>query len=1249
MVMNEELTIEHAGYLDDLDRIPAYVLGQAKNTKAERCYSCCFCGVGDSGFIKRNETELSADEISVPSGKEGSLTIQQGGKEVTYPALLDADNNLQLRSNAAFASDQQVVKGELCIGGQTQVVRARAGEFEKVDDSGIQHLSLMHSGGSNSEIRITQSVPTKGCIKLTLSMMRQKPAYPIHIQPSYLDKETGKRVGITYDEAIDRFADFLLAHRGELGRTLMYACGQLDYFSIFAIQEVFRLLGVRNLTGNAEHCLNAGAVHNEILTGQEGPFLTIDQSVNGDNRLFLLNGWNGYITHPPAFRSIVKRAELDAYIIEVMVSESAIELAKRLDADRVLLIKSGSDPHLALAVANEIINHHLDAISEDFLTVFADSQSFENYRSLAEAPRFDPVRVAKRIAAEEQYVGRLTSAIKAIARKLAKPETVPINIPSVGLSQTSGVVAHCLWGDLFAMLGKYGLNSDGSVAGGTLRIPGQINAESEVQGLSRKYFLGRVSMNQAAEVAARMGLPAHAYDMTVADVPRAALDYSDLDDKNELFVCLGTQFEANMMERKRWLNKLEQDSVATVVIDPIPDPYSVEHAELIIPSSPHPATTKLYQNGEWKLSLSCPHKQAPEHCRSDATIIYDVMFRIGEKLKSDLGLQRSHPDLSEFATNGYIDSRFGAGLNRIDGETDREQLWQRIQDYLHGGSGPLYCSFDDENGKPIEWQELIDKGAITYGGVGTTRFVLDYENPGNSPFADIFGKARLFKFFTPDETDLAYPHGIVLNSGRSPLSQDKKKIRYATSTFNSGKSTPIVDLPDENPIHMSSLLAQKYGLKTGDLAELSSRHHENVVTLPVEVNDRVKGDSLYVSFHKSRGQMQRGHYINDVTSRLGRCQYSAQTSVKSSEVHVRKIQSQAPDTRLLDITANLPVWDGENTALYVADIIAETHDVFTFRFQGDPLCRFEYQPGQYCTFVLNIEGKRVLRSYTISSTPTRPFILEVTVKRVPGGLVSNWLPDNLRVGDRVTIAGPKGKFCLKPGHIASKLLFLGAGSGVTPMMSMSRWLSDVAADVDMRFFNSVRGPDDIIFDNEIQLLMNRYRTFSPVMITSSREVNNWEGYKGRINKEMLTELAPDIHERTIYICGPEGFMDAAKEMILELGFDQANLHLESFGGARSNAGSDETEAVAGDIEVDFAGTGKIVSTNGTMALLDFAEAHEVEVDYSCRSGSCGECKLRLLKGKCRSETDEGLTEDEKAEGYILSCVSYPEENCSFDI
>jgi ferredoxin-NADP reductase/anaerobic selenocysteine-containing dehydrogenase len=1169
--MDSKLHIEHAGFLEELDGIPEYVLGTVETDHSRRCYSCCYCGVGDSGFIEKNEKPAA-------EGGESGSSIQV------------------------------------------------------------------------SQIRVTRSVPTKGCIKLTHSMMRQKSAYPIHVQPSYLDKATGERVAISYEEAIDRFADMLLNHRGSLGRTLMYACGQIDYFSIFAIQEVFRLLGVRNLTGNAEHCLNAGAVHNEILTGQEGPFLTIDQSVNGDNRLFLMNGWNGHITHPPAFKSIIKREELDAYVIEVMVSESAIELAKRLDADRVLLIRPGSDPHLALAVANEVIANHPDAISHKFIKHFADADSFEAFTTLAADPRFEPVRVAKRIAAEERYIDRLQIAIKAIARKIARPETVPINIPSVGLSQTSGVVAHCLWGDLLAMLGKYGLNVDGSVAGGTLRIPGQINAESEVQGLSRKYFIGRIPMDKAAEAAIRMGLPTDAYKMTVEDIPRAALDYSDTVDENELFVCMGTQFEANMMERKRWLGKLEQENVSLVVIDPVPDPYSVENAELIIPSPPHPATTKLYQNGEWKLSLSAPHKKPAEQTRSDATIVYDVIARIGEKLAQDAGLQNDHTDLFQHVQSGYIEKRFSSkGLQRLEGEANREQLWTRIQDYLHGGSGPLYCSFDHDDGTPISWQELVDKGAVIYGGVGTRRFMLDYDSPDKSPYADIFGHPQKFTFFTPDETDLTYPGGIILNSGRSPLSRDKKQIRYATSTFNSGKSTPIVDMPDENPIHLSPALAQKYGLKTGDLAKLRNHHHDDEVVLPVEVNERVKGDCLYVSFHKSRGQMERGRYINDVSSRIGRCQYSAQTSVKASEVYIEKVQSQAPDTRMLDPTATLPRWDGENSSLYVTDIIAETHDVFTFRFQGDPLCRFEYKAGQYCTFVLNIDGKRVLRSYTISSTPTRPFVLEVTVKRVPGGLVSNWLPDNLKIGDPVQIAGPKGKFCLEPGNIARKLLFLGAGSGITPMMSMSRWLSDVSADVSMKFFNSVRGPNDIIFDKEIVLLTSRYKSFSPVMITSSRGTEQWDGYKGRVNKEMLADLAPDLHERTIYICGPEGFMDSCKEMILEMGFDQSNLHLESFGGARSNAGSEDADAVEGDINVDFAETGKIVSTNGEMNLLDFAEAHEVEVDYSCRSGSCGECKMKLLNGKVRSNTDEGLTDEEKADGFILGCVSYPTENCSFDI
>ena len=156
----------------------------------------------------------------------------------------------------------------------------------------------------------------------------------------------------------------MLRHRAPKARTLIYASGQIDYFTIFAMQEVFRLLGIRNLTGNAEHCLNAGAVHNEVLTGQEGPFLTLTQALEGPNRVYLMNGWNGMITHPPVYRALTKRPQLDGYLVEVMVTETAKGMAQKMGADRILLIRPRSDAHLALGVAHEIFKRHPDAIED---------------------------------------------------------------------------------------------------------------------------------------------------------------------------------------------------------------------------------------------------------------------------------------------------------------------------------------------------------------------------------------------------------------------------------------------------------------------------------------------------------------------------------------------------------------------------------------------------------------------------------------------------------------------------------------------------------------------------------------------------------------------------------------------------------------------------------------------------------------------------------------------------------------------
>lgn len=376
------------------------------------------------------------------------------------------------------------------------------------------------------------------------------------------------------------------------------------------------------------------------------------------------------------------------------------------------------------------------------------------------------------------------------------------------------------------------------------------------------------------------------------------------------------------------------------------------------------------------------------------------------------------------------------------------------------------------------------------------------------------------------------------------------------------------------------------------------------------------------------------------------------------------------DTTLIDTRVDLPIWQGLDTPLNVTDIIQETHDVYTFRFQGNPLCRFVYWPGQFCTLVLNINGKRVRRSYTISSTPSRPFVLEITVKRVPGGLVSNWLVDNLKIGDRVDIAGPKGKFCLMPGKIPPKILLIAAGSGITPIMSMVRWLCDVSANVDIRFFNSARTPGDIIFRNEIELLTSRYKMFEPVIITSTRGTSvGWTGLTGRINREMLEMVAPDTHERHIYMCGPPGFMEAVKKIlddpILGQPFKLSNLHIESFSGVRTAVEEESTtppkttaaslaqpqqeeETQAVSLTVEFAGSGKKITTDGKTPLLDIAEEQDIDLDYGCRSGSCGVCKARLIKGKVDMETDEGLEPEEKEDGYILTCVATPLTDCILD-
>lgn len=372
---------------------------------------------------------------------------------------------------------------------------------------------------------------------------------------------------------------------------------------------------------------------------------------------------------------------------------------------------------------------------------------------------------------------------------------------------------------------------------------------------------------------------------------------------------------------------------------------------------------------------------------------------------------------------------------------------------------------------------------------------------------------------------------------------------------------------------------------------------------------------------------------------------------------------------LVERHRDIPLWTEGDIQLKVADIIEETDDVKTFRLVGPSPVLFSFKPGQFVTIKPVINGREVRRSYTISSSPSRPHCLEITIKRTPDGLVSTWMHEHVKLGDLLSVHGPSGMFsCFN--YPSAKMLFIGAGSGITPVMSMLRWIVDTAADVDAHLLVSAKSPRDIIFRNELNWMSSRHSGIRVGVTCTSRVTgaDSWTGLTGRCDEKMLKLFTPDLLERHIFMCGPPPFMEAVKETLRLLGFPLANLHTESFGGGRVAKGekveardvpkpsAPAIQAVvsapvdlpeAAGFQVTFMRSGKSVSTDGEASLLDLAEANGVEIDYACRSGVCGTCKTKLNKGKVEMSENE-LSDEEKAEGFIYPCVSKPVSDVEID-
>lgn len=356
---------------------------------------------------------------------------------------------------------------------------------------------------------------------------------------------------------------------------------------------------------------------------------------------------------------------------------------------------------------------------------------------------------------------------------------------------------------------------------------------------------------------------------------------------------------------------------------------------------------------------------------------------------------------------------------------------------------------------------------------------------------------------------------------------------------------------------------------------------------------------------------------------------------------------------LVEDLERLKIWSPGLTRLRVVDIIEENHDCKTFRLAPVKPLLFAYKPGQYVTFMLNINGREVNRSYSMSSSPSRPHLLEITVKRLPNGLVSNWFCDQVKLGDELTAKGPMGHFTCFASP-SRKMLFIGAGSGIVPILSMSRWIADTAGEVDVKLLASFKSPRDIIFRKEFEMLSARTRGFRTAFTLTSRwsGTEHWTGFTGRINYPMLNMFVPDILERDIFLCGPDPFAQSITGILQDLGYDMSRYHTESFGSghqAPSSAKTSEIVQLKGTLhKVHFVRSGITVDTDEHATLLELAEAHGVEIDYSCRTGSCGECEVKC-RGQVRLGPNCEIDEKTRSAGFVYACSTTAASDLELDI
>jgi ring-1,2-phenylacetyl-CoA epoxidase subunit PaaE len=340
-------------------------------------------------------------------------------------------------------------------------------------------------------------------------------------------------------------------------------------------------------------------------------------------------------------------------------------------------------------------------------------------------------------------------------------------------------------------------------------------------------------------------------------------------------------------------------------------------------------------------------------------------------------------------------------------------------------------------------------------------------------------------------------------------------------------------------------------------------------------------------------------------------------------------------------------------ALRVAQIVPETSEANSIRFEIPPDLRekFAFRPGQHLTLRATLGGEEVRRNYSLCTAPDELDWM-VTVKRIGGGLFSNWVGDQLKAGDTVDVMPPHGSFTTEfdPSN-RRHLVGIAGGSGITPVMSLIK--STLKYEPQSRFtlLYGNRDSSSVIFLETLAALKDKHLGRFEIYHFLDQEEQDIDLFNGMLDRarceEAIDHLVPGAADvDSWFICGPGPMMDAAEGALLDRNIARERIHIERFiadrppGAVTREIAELQTKAEGVTVAVTLDGrTRKVPFTAGN--ILDSARASGLPAPFACKAGVCATCRAKVTQGKVEMAARYGLTDEEVAAGYVLTCQSVP--------